>query len=75
MAEREEENNSSRAKEFEGNTVEEAIEKAVQELNLPQEKITIQILTEGQRGLFGMEGAKKAKIRVTINPDNEDTTT
>ncbi|MBU0633986.1 MAG: Jag N-terminal domain-containing protein [Candidatus Omnitrophica bacterium] len=75
MAEREEENRPSRAKEFEGNTVEEAIEKAAQELNLPQEKIKIQILTEGQRGLFGMEGAKKAKIRVTINPDNEDTTT
>jgi spoIIIJ-associated protein len=54
------------AKEYEGNTVEDAIKKALDELKLPKEKIKIKILTEGQRGLFGMEGAKKAKIRVTV---------
>jgi len=59
------------AKEYEGNTVEEAIEIALLELKLPKEKIKIHILTEGQRGLFGMEGVKKAKIRVTIAPENE----
>lgn len=74
MAKRKQENNPAWAKEFEGNTVEEAIAKAAQTLNLPKEKIKIKILTEGQRGLFGMEGAKKAKIRVTITPDNKDTT-
>lgn len=51
---------------FEANTVEEAIEAALAELNIPRENIKIQILTEGKRGLFGMQGEKKAKIRVTI---------
>lgn len=55
-----------KAKEYEANTVEEAIKLALLELRLPKERIKIQILTEGNRGLFGMEGAKKAKIRVTI---------
>jgi len=59
------------AKEYDGNTVEEAIDIALAELKLPKEKIKIHILTEGQRGLFGMEGAKKAKIRVTIAPESE----
>ncbi len=52
--------------EYEANTVEEAIELALQDLGLPKESIKIQILTEGHRGLFGMEGAKKAKIRAAI---------
>ncbi len=64
---------SSQVKDFEANTVEEAINLALDELGLPKESIKIQILTEGHRGLFGMEGVKKAKIRVSIlsnkNPD------
>ncbi len=51
---------------FEANTVEEAIDAALAELNIPRENIKIQILTEGKKGLFGMQGAKKARIRVTI---------
>ncbi|MFH1460133.1 MAG: Jag N-terminal domain-containing protein [Candidatus Omnitrophota bacterium] len=53
-------------KEFEGNSIEDAIEKALKELSMPKEKIKIQVLTEGQKGLFGMQGAKKAKIKVSI---------
>jgi spoIIIJ-associated protein len=53
-------------KEYEGNSVEEAIKLALTELGLPKDRIKFHILTEGNRGLFGMEGAKKAKIRVTI---------
>lgn len=58
---------------FEANTIEEAIKKALRELKLPKEKIIIKILSEGQRGLFGMQGAKKAKIRVTILKDEQKT--
>ena len=57
---------------FEATTVEESIEAALAELNIPRENIKIQILTEGTRGLFGMQGAKKAKIRVTILSNGED---
>ncbi len=57
---------------FEANTVEEAIEAALAELNIPRENIKIHILTEGKRGLFGMQGAKNAKIRVTILSKGEE---
>ena len=50
---------------FEGRTVEEAIKKALKELKLPRDKVKIKILAEETRGLFGMPGAKPAKIRVS----------
>ena len=57
---------------FEATTVEEAIDAALAELNIPRENIKIQILTEGKRGLFGMQGEKKARIRVTILSKGEE---
>ncbi|MBI4845024.1 MAG: Jag N-terminal domain-containing protein [Candidatus Omnitrophica bacterium] len=60
-------------KEYEGSTVEEAIEKALNDLKLSKDKVKIKILREGTRGLFGMEGAKKAKIQVTVLLDNDKT--
>ncbi|MBU1045294.1 MAG: Jag N-terminal domain-containing protein [Candidatus Omnitrophica bacterium] len=58
-------------KDYEANTVEEAIKLALTDLGLPKESVKIQILTEGNRGLFGMEGAKQAKIRATILSDKK----
>ena len=52
--------------EFEGGTVEDAITKALKTLKVSRETIKVKVLSEEQRGLFGMEGAKPAKIRVTI---------
>ncbi|HNW38830.1 MAG TPA: Jag N-terminal domain-containing protein [Candidatus Omnitrophota bacterium] len=52
--------------EAEGKTVEEAIEKALQELKLPRNRVKIESLTEEKKGLFGMAGAKPAKIRVSV---------
>ncbi len=52
--------------EVEGKTVEEAIEKALQELKLPRSSVKIESLTEEKKGLFGMPGAKPAKIRVSV---------
>jgi len=52
--------------EIEGNTVEEAIKTALQKLGLPREKVRIDVLAEEEKGLFGMPGAKLAKIRVSI---------
>ena len=52
--------------EFEGNTLDEAINKAVQELGVPKDKLNIKIVCEEKRGLFGMQGAKTAKIKVTV---------
>ena len=50
----------------EGKTVEEAIEKALQELKLPRNRVKIESLSEEKKGLFGMAGAKPAKVRVSM---------
>jgi spoIIIJ-associated protein len=52
--------------EVEGSTVEEAIKKALRELKLSRNKVKIEVLSEEERGLFGMPGAKPARLRVTI---------
>ncbi|MFH0753483.1 MAG: Jag N-terminal domain-containing protein [Candidatus Omnitrophota bacterium] len=52
--------------EFEGKTVEDAILKAMVSLNVPRETLKIKIVCEEQRGLFGMEGVKQAKIKVLL---------
>lgn len=56
--------------EAEGNTVEDAIKKAVEILNVPREKIVIKVVCEEKKGLFGMEGAKPAKVIATIKNNN-----
>lgn len=57
---------SEKSVEFEGGTVEEAIKKAVAVLNVPREAIVIKVVCEEKKGLFGMEGAKPAKIKVWV---------
>lgn len=52
--------------EIEGKTVEEAIKKALKELKLPRDRVKIEVLSEEEKGLFGMPGAKPAKIRVSL---------
>ncbi|MDD4907796.1 MAG: Jag N-terminal domain-containing protein [Candidatus Omnitrophica bacterium] len=52
--------------EVEGKTIEEAIDKALQELKLPRSKVKIEIISEEEKGLFGMAGAKPARVRVSI---------
>ena len=58
--------------EVEGKTVEEAIKKALQELKLPRDKVKIEVLSEEKKGLFGMPGARPAKIRVSIIKGREE---
>jgi len=52
--------------EVEGKTVEDAIGKALQELKLPRNRVKIESLSEEKKGLFGMAGAKPAKVRVSV---------
>jgi spoIIIJ-associated protein len=51
--------------EIEEKTVEDAIALACQKLNLPREQLEIEIVSKGSSGIFGIVGAKKAKIRVS----------
>ena len=59
--------------EIEGKTVEEAIKRALKELKLPRNKVKIEVLSEEERGLFGMPGAKPAKVRVSLIEKEENT--
>jgi len=51
--------------EIEEKSVEDAITAACERLKLPREQLIIEILSKGSSGIFGIVGAKKAKIRVT----------
>ncbi|MBW1742387.1 MAG: protein jag [Deltaproteobacteria bacterium] len=52
--------------EFEGKTKEEAIRSACEELGVSEEKLRIEVLSYGSTGIFGLVGAKKAQVRVTL---------
>jgi len=52
--------------EFEGKTIEEAVEKACAELKTERENLEIEVISEGSSGILGIVGVKKAKIRVTL---------
>ncbi|MDH4267764.1 MAG: protein jag [Deltaproteobacteria bacterium] len=51
--------------ETEGKTIEEAINKACEELKAAKEDLEIEILANGSSGFLGLVGAKKAQIRAT----------
>ncbi|OGX39956.1 MAG: hypothetical protein A2984_00370 [Omnitrophica WOR_2 bacterium RIFCSPLOWO2_01_FULL_41_12] len=59
--------------EIEGQTVEEAIKKALKELKASRDKVKIEVVSEEEKGLFGMPGAKPAKVRVSLKKDKENT--
>ena len=46
-------------------TTEEAVEKGLADLGLPQEAVDIEILDAGSRGLFGL-GSRQARIRLIV---------
>lgn len=56
--------------EVEGKTVEDAVKKALKELKVPRNKVKIEVLSEEEKGLFGMPGAKSAKVRVSVEQDS-----
>ena len=51
--------------ETEGNTIDEAIENALKILGVERDKVTVDILAEGKRGILGI-GAKKARVRASL---------
>ena len=58
--------------EIEASTVEEAIKKALKELKVPRSKVKIEVLSDEEKGLFGMPGAKPAKVRVSTIKDRKN---
>jgi len=58
--------NCQKSVEIDGSNVEEAIKKALKYFNVNRDEINIKIVCEEKMGLFGMEGAKPAKIIASL---------
>jgi len=50
----------------EGNSVEDAIQDALNKLEVQRDQIDVEILEEGSRGFLGLIGNKAAKVRVNL---------
>ena len=55
---------SKKSIEVEGSSLEDAIKKALIKLKVSREDIVVKVVSEEQKGLFGMQGAKPCKIIV-----------
>ncbi|OIN98872.1 hypothetical protein AUJ66_00180 [Candidatus Desantisbacteria bacterium CG1_02_38_46] len=53
-----------------GNSVDEAVEIALKKLGVPREKVKIEVIAEGKKGVFGL-GSKLAIVRVTTIEEEE----
>jgi len=56
--------------EFRAKNVSKAVEKASEELNIPPKELKYEVLSYGSSGIFGLSGAKQAKIRVQLPEDS-----
>ena len=56
-----------RSIESEGDTIDQAIERALRALDVARDQVQIEILTDATRGLLGF-GGKKARVRATVRP-------
>ncbi|MBQ3181703.1 MAG: protein jag [Clostridia bacterium] len=61
----------SKSIEITAKTVDDAIEKAVSELNLDRSSIKVKVIDSGSKGIFGI-GAKDAVVRVTADVNLEE---
>jgi len=50
-------------------SVEEAVQKGLEQLNLPADAVDVEVLDAGSRGLFGL-GSRQARIRLTIKTES-----
>lgn len=50
-------------------TVEEAVELAIQELNITKDKAVIEILEQPSKGFLGLIGSRLARIKVTVKEE------
>ncbi|MBC5638350.1 protein jag [Ornithinibacillus sp. BX22] len=56
-----------------GQTVDEAVQSALEQLNTSRDQVEVDIIDEGKRGILGVFGAKRAivKVRLAKNPIQE----
>lgn len=58
--------------EFEDKNLKAAVKKAAKYLKVPEETIRYEVISYGSTGIFGLVGAKKAKIRVSTSNNGKD---
>jgi spoIIIJ-associated protein len=58
-----------RAVEKTGKTIEEAVQLCLAELNADQSEVEIEVLEEGNKGLFGLIGSRQARVSVRLIND------
>ena len=52
-------------------TIEEAISQGLEHLGVSISDVTVDVLEEGSKGLFGLFGSRPAKVRLTLKEDEE----
>ncbi|WP_282938682.1 RNA-binding cell elongation regulator Jag/EloR [Paenibacillus sp. RC67] len=52
-----------------GKSIEEAVRNGLQQWNTTEDRVKIQVLEQPSRGLFGIIGAKDAKVELELIPD------
>ena len=57
-----------------GKSVEDAVSLAIEELKLDKDSVDIEILDEGNKGLFGIIGSKLARVKVSEKENNKNST-
>ena len=53
-----------------GSTVEEAVQSALEQLNTTEDRVEIDVIDAGKKGLFGLIGAKRAIVKVKLAKDS-----
>ncbi len=53
-------------------TIEEAISAGLEKLGASISDVTIDVLEEGSKGLFGLFGSRQAKVRLTLKEEEVD---
>ncbi|RFU62509.1 RNA-binding cell elongation regulator Jag/EloR [Peribacillus glennii] len=52
-----------------GQSVEEAVDSALAQLNISRDRAEIKIVDEGKKGFLGLFGGRQAVVKVTVRPD------
>jgi len=55
-----------------GQTVDDAVQSALEQLNASKDQVKVEIIDEGKKGMFGIFGAKRAIVKVSIKQDPID---
>lgn len=55
--------------EYSARTIQEAIDQGLEELGVAISDVTVDVLEEGSKGLFGLFGSRPAKVRITMKEE------